>query len=156
EPAGLELWQTSDLGGRWSRWLQSPNATVMPIAVPLAGDLDVSVLVGHAGRVGRPVRSAQEVRRGERRPLWQEAQIGNPASAVTALALSPHLRADRVVLAAADNAVYLSRDGGATFGAWDDGFDAPLVTALALTVAPGGGLDAYALGLGGTLWRRRL
>lgn len=156
EYAGLELWRSDDLGQRWTQWLQSPNATVMPLVVPRAGDLEAAVLVGHGGRVARPLRSAQEVRRGERRPLWQEAQIGNLQSAVTAIALSPHARRDRTVLAAADAGVSLSRDGGATFGAWDDGLDVPLVTALALTAASDGGLEAYALGLGGTLWRRRL
>jgi photosystem II stability/assembly factor-like uncharacterized protein len=155
EPNGLELWQTADLGRRWTRWLHSPGAAVMPIAVPAAGDLDTALLVGHAGRIARPLRSAQEVRRGERRPLWHETPVGNPGSAVTALALSPRLRQDRTILAAADNAVYLSRDGGATFATWEDGLDVPLVTGLALARVDDG-LMAYALGLGGTLWRRRL
>jgi photosystem II stability/assembly factor-like uncharacterized protein len=152
---GLELWHTDDLGQHWSRWLHSPTAAVMPVAVPRPGDLDAVVLVGHAGRVARPLRSARELRRGERRPLWQEVQIGNPRSAVTAVSISPRARRDRTVVAAADAGVYLSRDGGATFAAWDDGLDVPLVTALALT-ATDGGLEAYALGLGGTLWRRHL
>jgi photosystem II stability/assembly factor-like uncharacterized protein len=155
EHDGLEFWHSAHLGRRWARWLHSPNATVMPVAVPRPGDLDATVLVGHVGRVARPLRNAREVRRGERRPLWQEAQIGNPGSAVTAIALSPHARRDRAVLAAAEHGVSLSRDGGATFVGWAHGLDVPLVTALALT-ATDGGLEAYALGLGGTLWRRRL
>jgi hypothetical protein len=154
EADGLELWQTGNLGRHWSRWLHSPTATLMSLAVPPAGALDTSLLAGHVGRVARPLRSAQEVRRGERRPLWQEAQLGDP-SAVTALALSPRVGRDRLVLAAADDAVYLSRDGGATFGAWDQDLEVPLVTALALA-ADGDGLTAYALGLGGTLWRRAI
>ena len=155
EPNGLELWQTADLGQRWTRWLHSPDATVMPITVPAAGDLDTVVLAGHAGRIARPLRSAQEVRRGERRPLWQETPIGNAGSAVTALALSPRLRQDRTILAAADSTVYRSRDGGATFATWEDGLEVPLVTGLALALMDDG-LMAYALGLGGTLWRRHL
>ena len=81
------------------------------------------------------MRSAQEVRRGERRPLWQEAQIGNLSSAITAIALSPRVSHDRTVVAAADDGVSLSRDGGATFAAWEHGLDVPLVTALALAPA---------------------
>jgi hypothetical protein len=154
ESDGLELWHTADLGQRWTRLLHSPSATVMPLAVPPPGTPDASLLVGHAGRVARPLRSAQEVRRGERRPLWQEAQTGNLGAAVTAVALSPRIGRDRVVLAASEGQVYLSRDGGATFGAWDHDLDVPLVTALAVSAGADDALTAYALGLGGTLWRR--
>lgn len=155
-PDGLELWQTQDLGAHWHRWLHAPTATVMSLAVPPRGALDAAMLVGYAGRVARPMRSAQEVRRGERRPLWQEARIGSLSSSVTAVAISPHVERDRTVLAAADNGVYLSQDGGASFAAWDQELDVPLVTALSLAARADGGLDAYALGLGGTLWRRRV
>jgi hypothetical protein len=129
---------------------------MMSISVPPPGALGTSLLVGYSGRVARPIPRSQEVRRGERRPLWQEAQIGGPSSAVTAIALSPKVGRDGIALAAADSQVFLSRDGGATFAAWDVGLTLPLVTALAIAVADGGALDAYALGLGGTLWRRRL
>jgi hypothetical protein len=156
EPNGLELWQTADLGAHWHRWVHAPTATVMSLAVPPPGGLDASLLVGYAGRVARPMRSAQEVRRGERRPLWQEAQIGASSSAVTAVAISPRVGRDRVVIAAADRQVLLSQDGGASFAAWDDELDVPLVTALSLAARADSGLDAYALGLGGTLWRRRM
>lgn len=156
EPDGLELWQTSDFGAHWHRWLHAPTATVMSLAVPPTGALDTALLVGYAGRVARPMRSAQEVRRGERRPLWQEAQIGYPSSAVTAVAYSPRVGRDRTVLAAADGQVYLSQDGGISFAAWDHELEVPLVTAIALAARPDGGQEAYALGLGGTLWRRRV
>jgi hypothetical protein len=154
ESDGLELWYSSDLGQRWTRWLHSPSATVMPLVVPPPGALDTSLLVGHAGRVARPLRSAQEVRRGERRPLWQEAQIGDLGAAVTAVALSPRVGRDRVVVAASEGQVYLSRDGGDAFATWDHDLDVPLVTALAVAATEDGGLTAYALGLGGTLWQR--
>jgi photosystem II stability/assembly factor-like uncharacterized protein len=154
--AGRELWQTANLGQSWSRWLTSPTATVMPVAVPRPGDLAGSVLAGHAGRVARPLPRSQEVGRGERRPLWQETRIGNLSSAITAIAISPHAGRDGTVLAAADDGVYLSRDGGAAFSAWDASLDVPLVTGLAIASAEDGSLTAYALGLGGTLWRQPL
>ena len=156
EPAGLELWHSDNLGARWTCWLESPTATVMAVVVPRAGDLDTSLLVGHAGRVSRPMRSAQQVRRGVRRPLWQDTQIGNPESAITALALSPRVGRDRTVVAASDQGVYLSRDGGETFALWDHGLSVPLITGLALVAGDGDTLAAYALGLGGSLWRRDL
>ena len=101
-------------------------------------------------------RRVQEVRRGERRPHWQETRIGTPTAAVTALALSPHVRSDRTLLMASEDGVLLSRDGGESFALWSDDLRVPLVTALAVASLSDGGLDAYALGLGGTLWRRRL
>jgi photosystem II stability/assembly factor-like uncharacterized protein len=156
EPDGLELWQTADFGAHWHRWLHAPTATVMALAVPPRGALDSGILVGYHGRVTRPMRSAREVRRGERRPLWQETRVGNASSAITAVALSPRVGQDLTVLAAADSQVYLSRDGGASFAAWDDDLDVPLVTALSFAVRPDGGLEAFALGLGGTLWRRQV
>lgn len=154
EPAGLELWQTDNLGQRWHRWLESPTATVMSVATPVGGGLGTSLLVGHAGRVGRPQRSAQEVRQGERRPLWLEVQLGHLGSAITALAVSPRAHRDRTVLAASDASVFISRDGGETLSAWNHGLNLPLVTGLALATGEGDVLIAYALGLGGTLWRR--
>jgi hypothetical protein len=156
EPDGLELWQTADLGAHWHRWLHAPSASVMSLAVPPNGTLSAGLLVGYPGRVAQPMRGAQEVRRGDRRPLWQEARIGAPSSAVTAVAMSPRVGQDRVVAAAAGSQVFLSQDGGASFATWDHELAVPLVTALALAARTGGGLEVYALGLGGTLWRHRV
>jgi hypothetical protein len=58
------------------------------------------------------------------------------------------------VVAAADRAVYVSCDDGVTFTAWDDGLDVPMVTGVGVAEAAEGSLVVYALGLGGTLWRR--
>jgi hypothetical protein len=154
--AGLELWRTDDLGQHWVRWLHAPDATVMPIAVPAAGHLPASVLVGHPGRVARPLASAVERRHGEVQPLWQHARIGASQETVTALAISPSARRDGIVVAAGGGTAYLSRDGGESFTVWDQGIQTPLVTALSIVALPDGHLEAFALGLGGTLWRQRL
>lgn len=154
--AGLELWRTDDLGQSWARWLQAADASVMPIAAPHGGGIRASVLVGYPGRVGRPLSNSVERRHGEVLPLWQQARIGAPQETVTALAVSPADRRDGTVLTAGGPTVYLSRDGGETFGAWDQGMRTPLVTGLSLVQLPDGQLEAFALGLGGTLWRQRL
>jgi hypothetical protein len=73
---------------------------------------------------------------------------------VTAIALSPCFERDHTVVAAADRSVYVSCDGGVTFTAWDDGLDVPMVTGVGVAEAAEGSLVVYALGLGGTLWRR--
>ncbi|MGE3910398.1 MAG: hypothetical protein AB7K36_13650, partial [Chloroflexota bacterium] len=92
----------------------------------------------------------------ERRPILVDARVGGPLETVTALAASPTAARDGIVLAAASGCVYRSSDGGASFAAWDDGLSTPLITGLSVVQLPGGQLEAHALGLGGTLWRRRL
>jgi len=78
-----------------------------------------------------------------------------PLANVTAIALSPAFSRDQTVFAAADRSVYVSRDGGASFEAWDHSLDVPIVTGLSVAETAEDGLIVYALGLGGTLWRRR-
>lgn len=154
---GLELWHTDTFGRTWSRWLEAPDASVLPLVASRFGAGDAPLLVGLPGRVARPLAQARERRGGEVRPLWDETAVGSgPAArrAVTALAVSPRVRSDRTVLAAVDGAVYRSRDGGRSFAPFAEGLSTPLVTALALASTPDGVLHAYALGLGGTLWHR--
>jgi photosystem II stability/assembly factor-like uncharacterized protein len=151
----LELWRSTDLGMHWSRWLQAANTATMPLAVPRPIAGQPAVLAGIAGRVAHPLAGAQEVRGRERRPIWQEARIGAPLASVTAVALSPSFARDQTVFAAADTSVYVSRDGGDSFETWDHGLTVPIVTGLGVAEATDGGLVVYALGLGGTLWRRR-
>jgi len=153
---GLELWRSDDLGAHWVRWSHDPLASVMPLVAPRPGHVASSVLMGRSGGVSRPLPQTAERRGGEVRPLWQTAPIGAPTEVITAVALSPRIRQDGLALAAGGGTPYLSRDGGATFGAWDSGIRTPLVTAISVVELPGGELAAYALGLGGTLWRRRL
>jgi hypothetical protein len=149
---GLELWRSDDLGARWTCWHHDSLASVMPLAVPRSGDLPVSVLVGQSGGVSRPLPQAAERRGGEVRPLWQTARIGATREVVTAVALSPRVREDRLVLAAGGGTPYLSRDGGGSFDPWENGITTPLVTSLEIVAVADGRLVVYALGLGGTLW----
>ena len=57
------------------------------------------------------------------------------------------------VLAATNAGVFISRDGGEVFEAWNEGLDNPRVVSLA--ISPNGEL-VYALGLGGSVWRRAI
>jgi hypothetical protein len=149
---GVLLAATSDVtvwrfaAGAWQRWLVRPAPSdVVPIAVPPAHAIDGSLYVGLAGRVWRPSRRAEEVRGGERRPLWDSDMLADGLLRVTALGA-----VDRTVVAGTSGGVFLSRDAGAHFEAWSEGLSPPAIVALAYSDPE----QVYALGLGGTVWRR--
>jgi photosystem II stability/assembly factor-like uncharacterized protein len=148
----LTLWRWENLRG-WSRLFveSSSGATRVALAVSPAQPVEQGVLVGFGRRVLRPLRQAQEVRGRERRPIWRSTEPGRDVANITSLAISP---VDRTVFAASNAGVFLSRDGGGTFDEWSEGLSSPRVVALA--VSPNYVRDrlVYALGLGGTIWRR--
>ena len=50
--------------------------------------------------------------------------------------------------------MYVSRDGGASFEPWSDGLEPASTVAIAPSPAYARDRLVYALGLGGTIWRR--
>jgi hypothetical protein len=148
----LTLWRWEKQRGA-SRMLVQPSAGVTSVAlVVLATEpVDRGVLVGQGGCVLRPLPHAHEVRQHERRPLWRSVAVGPGVVNVTSLAVSP---IDRTVFAATNAGVFVSRDAGETFANWSHGLTNPRT--VAISVSPNYGEDrlVYALGLGGTVWRR--
>ncbi|MGE3273381.1 MAG: hypothetical protein AB7P40_31900, partial [Chloroflexota bacterium] len=61
---------------------------------------------------------------------------------------------DRTLFAATSAGVYVSRDGGASFSAWDDDQEPGPCVSVAISPAFATDRLVYALGLGGTVWRR--
>jgi hypothetical protein len=105
------------------------------------------VFVGSGGRVLAPLRGTRERRAGEQRPIWRGTDLGQPATVVLDLALS-----GRMVLAATNSGVFISRDAGETFQPWSEGLpDGPI---LRVAVAHAERI-VFGVGLGGTIWRRR-
>jgi photosystem II stability/assembly factor-like uncharacterized protein len=150
EQSEMTLWKSHDAGRSWARWLVEPGGDVPSVAVSPTYSVSGLVFVGVGQRVFAPVRDAWETRQGERRPIWRGVQVGRHGTLTTALAT-----ANRSVLFAATSAgVYVSRDSGEHFTSWNDG-DGPTAV-IALAVSPGYARDrlVYALGLGGTVWRR--
>ncbi|MGI8857931.1 MAG: WD40/YVTN/BNR-like repeat-containing protein [Thermomicrobiales bacterium] len=152
----VTLWRSTDAGGTWVRWLEERGGTgTLPLALPPGGD--DGPFVGLGNRVLQPRRNAWQTRGGMRSPLWSGASLmtdgGNPA-AITALAVSPNYPADGMVFAATSAGVYRSRDRGRAFDRWNDGLGPAPVLALAATVADGTPI-LFALGIDGTIWRRR-
>lgn len=155
--AGLTIWRSTDGGEVWERWLEQPGQRhdVLPLAVPETYATDGGLFVGVGGRVRTPMRHAQEVRDGARRPIWRSVGLGKDATAVTALGLSPEYARDRTLFAASNAGVYVSRDGGQSFARWSEGLSPAQVLGLAVSPRYATDRTVYALGLGGTIWRRR-
>ncbi len=151
----LCLWRSTDAGRRWERWLVEPGSDVLLLAVPPTYPRDGQLFAALGRRLLKPLRSAQELRSGQRRPIWLGLDLADAAERVTALALSPDYERDRTVFVATTSSVLVSREAGERFERWSEGLGETPVVALA--PSPGYRDDrwVYALGLGGSIWRRR-
>jgi hypothetical protein len=161
DPA-LTLWRTTDRGQRWDRWLELPDtpgggaAKIVALPANAWGD---TVVVGLGDRAHRPRQNAWENRGGARRLVWDATDVPGQHTAgrlpaITHFVVSPAYAQDRTLFAATSAGVYVSRDGGASFAAWNVGVE--LVSMVAVTLSPAYARDrlVYSLGLGGTIWRR--
>ncbi|MCA1647559.1 MAG: hypothetical protein LC797_19545 [Chloroflexi bacterium] len=102
----------------------------------------------------KPLQHAREVRAGERRPVWRGTALGGGASAVTALTISPNFANDHTLFVASNAGVFVSRDRGDSYERWSAGLTPPGLIALAISPNYAEDRLVYALGPGGTLWRR--
>jgi photosystem II stability/assembly factor-like uncharacterized protein len=156
----LVVWRSTDRGQRWERWLEGRGTGPIQLVALPPNRFGDTVVAGLEGRVLRPRQNAWEVRGGARRPVWDaveladDARPGRPA-AITGLAASPEYERDRTVFAASSAGVFVSRDGGASFAAWNDGLDPLAAVAVAPSPAYAHDRLLYVLGLGGTIWCRR-
>ncbi len=152
------LWRSLDGGERWERWFAERQVRgrrrLLALAVSPGYASDDVVFVGLDARVLKSVRHAQVVRTGQRRPVWRAVHLSEEVATVTAVAPSPDYTRDQTVFAGTNAGVHVSRDGGHSYQLWSDGLVPPGI--LALAVSPDYSSDrlVYALGLGGTLWRR--
>lgn len=148
--ADLAVWRRR-ADGRWDRLLDERGAAAVHLLGVADGPAASRVLVGLGQRILRPRPRVVEIRGGVRRPAWEATVL--PA-ALAGLA-APTGGDDRPILAATGAGLLLSTDGGATFDVWSDGLDAAGVVAVVASPDDGAGCVVYALGLGGTIWRRR-
>jgi photosystem II stability/assembly factor-like uncharacterized protein len=148
------LWRSIDGGERWQRWLVEPAGGVS--RMPLADVVDGRVFVGLGGRVFKPLRNAEEVRSGERRPVWRGVDVGDGVVGITALCASPAFGEDHTLFAATNAGIFVSRDSGDSFHNWNEGLDLDQTRMVCVAVSPTYAQDrlVYGLGLGGTVWRR--
>jgi hypothetical protein len=148
----LALWRWQGTRG-WSRLLVEPLAGVKRAALAVSSTRPVveSLLVGVGSTVLRLLDHASAVQGQQPRPVWRSTGLGSDLVTVTSMAVSP---LGHTVFAATNAGVLVSRDDGETFADWSDGLANPRVLTIALSSNDRGDLLVYALGLGGTLWRR--
>ena len=161
--AEMVLWRSRDGGTRWDRWLVEPEVRsragvghpFMAFAISPNYANDELVFAGLGPRVLTPLRHAREVRAGRRRPVWRRAELGGETIAVTAIAPSPNFAHDRTVFVATNAGAFASRDSGETYQPWSESLVPSALVALAVSPAYHSDRLVYALGLGGTIWRRQ-
>jgi photosystem II stability/assembly factor-like uncharacterized protein len=155
--AEVVLWRSIDGGERWQRWLveRVGGLSRMPLALASTYAVDESIFVGLGGRVFKPLRNAQEVRSGERRPVWRGVEIGKAALGITALAVSPAFGEDHTIFAATNAGIFVSRNAGDSFQPWNEGLEEPRMVCVAVSPTYRQDRLVYGLGLGGSVWRRR-
>lgn len=153
----LLVWRSTDGGVRWQLWLVERGTGVLPLALAAGYQLDEQVFAGIGQRVATPLHDVQEVRSGQRRPLWRRTELGlrGDAARLTSLAVSPGYRGDRTVFAGTSEGVFVSRDAAESFTPWSEGLFPLSIVALAVTPSYPQDRTVYAIGLGGTIWRRR-
>jgi hypothetical protein len=158
----LTLWRSADGGRRWQVWYADPELkrdVATPFVALPANAFGDTVVLALGGCVLRPRPNAWEVKEGVRRPVWDAVELADEEQpgrtvAIAGLAASPAYAQDRTLFAATSAGVYVSRDGGASFGRWSDGPEPAATVAVAVSPAYAQDRLVYALGLGGSVWRR--
>ena len=151
---GLILWRSTDGGGRWERWLDAPSVGLLPLAIPTTHSREGALFVGAGRSVLTPIPNTRERRGGASRPLWRATDLGSDVGSIVALATPPGAEAGQTVFAATNVGVFVSRDGGRSFAPWSEGLEPPAVVALAISPDYETDRQLFAIGLGGTIWRR--
>jgi hypothetical protein len=147
------LWRSVDRGATWQRWLVEPGQrAVVSIAVSPNYHVDELVLVGLDRSVLVPSRRAEEVRNGERRPMWLRTTVGPGLPRITSIAT---LRDPHRVFVSSSAGVFASWDQGRSFAAWNEGLDErPILDVVVSPFHQAEDSVVFALELGGQLWRR--
>lgn len=145
----LVLWRSTTAGG-WERWLVEHGSGGVALAFAPG-----AIFVGLEGRLLSPLRDVWDTCAGERRPAWRSIDVGDASARVTGLAVSLAYPTDRTVFISTNRGVFISRDAGRHVEPWSDGLLGAAIVAVAPSPEYCDDRLVYALGLGGSVWRRR-
>jgi hypothetical protein len=152
------LWRSTDGGHTWQCWLEGLADDRVSLLTWDGPASEPNALIALGRSVHIPRSDAQERRGGRVRPLWQAVELGPGVSRITSLATPPGPLAGRTVFVGTNAGVFVSRDGGRSYGLWgvrsDDG-TAP-VDVLSVAVAPDYATsgEVFVVASGGEVWRR--
>ena len=157
--ADLTIWCYGRPGARWERLLDERTSDTVQLAVVADGSPGGTLLVGLGARLLRPRANAVEIRGGVRRLVWDTTALpGTLAGLAVTPADTPVQTGHapgRAVYAATGAGIVRSLDGGATFADWGDGLGQAGTVAAAVSPSYAQDRLVFAVGLGGTVWRRR-
>jgi hypothetical protein len=149
------IWWSGDGGQAWEPWLEV-EGDGPPVLLSWDGPpSEPNLLVAAGSTVYVPRADARERRGRSTRPLWRFIEPGPGISRISSLATPTGPKAGRTIYAGTDQGVFVSRDGGLSFGPW--GGDPGPTAFLAVAVAPdyASSREVFAVGQGGALWHRR-
>jgi hypothetical protein len=148
----LTLWRW-DHGRGWSGLLVEPWRGVgrLALAVSPGRPVEEYLLLGAGHSILRLLPHTVEVHGRQPPRAGRSTALGSDLLSVTSMAASP---VDDTVFVATNAGVFVSRDAGESFADWSEGLTNRRVLSVAVSPTDRGALLVYALGLGGTLWRR--
>ena len=150
----LRVWRRNLPDSPWTLLFSRDTATrITALAVPDSYSQDQQFYIGNGDAVYRTTQGAQERTRDGVTPLWLPSTIGSRSYPVLSLAASANYGQTHTMLAATADGVFISQDDvrswsklGTTPG--DRG-----ALAVALQPMEAGDATAYALSIGGQLWK---
>jgi hypothetical protein len=148
------LWRSTDGGQTWECWLEGAASSEPALLTWEESASRSSLLVATGRSMYMPRTDARERRGGIVRPLWRQIDLPPEVTRIHSLATPPGTAAGRLMLAGTNAGVFVSRDGGRSYGPWSEGLESPAVLALAVSPDFMTSGEVLALGPGGALWRR--
>ncbi len=150
----LRVWSRTLTGGSWSMlFSRDADVKVAILAVPDSFGEDQRFFVGNGEAVYHVVPDAQERTREGVRPIWLPAWVGTRGRPVVSLAAAPDFARSHALLATGGDGVYLSQDDGVRWQRLGETLGDRAPVAVVPSPEFSKRETAYALTMGGQLWR---
>jgi len=129
------------------------NTRIAALGIPDSFSQDGRFFIGSGECVYRAMSAARERTREGETPLWLPSGVGSKGFPVVSLVAGPGFAKSRALLASAGEGVFLSDNEGATWRRLGSGPGDRPITAVAPAPSFTASEEAYALAIGGRLWR---